>query len=760
MEGGTRQIGTGTKATAVQVPCTPGVLSMRLLAAPLAHAQMAALCSDTCTFVLLMLLVLFLGLGRSLFNVVSYQGIQSTMLAPTAMHKYGKPLADNPKVSLRSRVASCSPTNSGMMRVWRVFLAILIIGPEAVTCLPPPLRTLNLTAVRRLPRKARDATAPGIDLSVCADERSLLTPTLIGSTATRLASGTSELDSNLMALRRTLEHWRRPALVHAHELLVPIEAGEFGAGATLILNFANLIRALGRGLTPVHVPLILWTNATSCPAMDMSCWFSSLLSLDDLQAACSGEQKPCPDTERWNKMRSSLAGASQNLAYGADQHKFDSGRSKDVWVNFVDAKTTLMRDIRSGPINATKRVCRENSLRCPQFVHAGIPLPGYAGPGEHLAKEDHALAQAALKRLPNLGSTYRTFAELLSFQLTPNQRLGARLSQLRSELGFEGQPVLGVHARIGGDACTSHGECRSFASLVAPIQRMIDAYGFTTAYLATVDADLIRVARGYFPALRWMQRPPTHPGLKYDKSFVRFEEGLVRRKVDPLTELDEYMIDVSLLASTQALIGSFASSVVAVAYGMMTARASVGCFPPYASIDTAPICGRDPAKILTQSSHCPQPAEWKWGQLMNALRSLGANSDGQSARLVKLTLRCPVYAEIEPADQLMVPHDAPILKLNATWLWFWCCEPTNRARSIRVVAPPTSPMSSEPGGVMTVARLLWRGNQTIATLLARKPRPSATAGEPPSHAQRVRVPRQPAGRRNSDVGGGIFSSFG
>ena len=129
MEGGTRQIGTGTKATAVQVPCTPGVLSMRLLAAPLAHAQMAALCSDTCTFVLLMLLVLFLGLGRSLFNVVSYQGIQSTMLAPTAMHKYGKPLADNPKVSLRSRVASCSPTNSGMMRVWRVFLAILIIGP-------------------------------------------------------------------------------------------------------------------------------------------------------------------------------------------------------------------------------------------------------------------------------------------------------------------------------------------------------------------------------------------------------------------------------------------------------------------------------------------------------------------------------------------------------------------------------------------------------------------------------------------------------
>ena len=546
------------------------------------------------------------------------------------------------------------------------------------------------------------------ELSVCSDANSLRQQMLLGGPLRVSAHASASLEKALGKFRHILNRWRRPTEVHAHELLVPVNAAELDPGATITAHYVNLLRALATGATPVHAPLSLWTNRSACPAMDMSCWFSSLPSLSHLVAACP--RAPCTHSAAWQRMRAEIDRPSRELARNVERRRFAT------WGGYIDAKNAARTNLGVPP-RAALRECRKQSLRCPQFVNA--TMPGRAEKVQDLAMAHRAFRGCAqpgagrgrsqCARIPNLGSAYRAFAELLDFQLTPNNRLSSRIAQLRSQLGLAGTTrVLGVHAPIGVEACKSHGECRSFSSLTAPINRMIDAYGFTTAYLVSGDAGVIHAARRHFPALHWIEGPNAPPAALPHA----LEDALAMGMVDSMAVLDKYVIDISLLASTHAFVGSLASSIGALAYGLMTARASAGCFPPYVSIDVPPVCCADDVKVLMADECCPMPAVWRWGALMNAFRHLAASSEPRRlpdhADSVEVTLRCPRYHAAEVVrEQLLVPRDAPLLQVGAERLWAWCCEQTNTSRGIAFVAGPTDATASAAGGALHFARKLW-----------------------------------------------------
>ena len=65
---------------------------------------------------------------------------------------------------------------------------------------------------------------------------------------------------------------------------------------------------------------------------------------------------------------------------------------------------------------------------------------------------------------------------------------------------------------------------------------------------------------------------------------MRVEDGLLSRKVRAVDEWRSFMIDVYLMAESQALVGAFSSSAARLALALMAGGAG-GCLKPFASLD-------------------------------------------------------------------------------------------------------------------------------------------------------------------------------
>jgi len=175
--------------------------------------------------------------------------------------------------------------------------------------------------------------------------------------------------------------------------------------------------------------------------------------------------------------------------------------------------------------------------------------------------------------------------------------------------------IISVHVRKG-DACVSearvqkHGKCGNFGRYAKEIQRIRNAYGkdvFNLVFLATDDDNTVKEARadakknGYrlmvAPVDRTWYSPKTWEKnrAKYSKGMNKrrresehFKIGFIERRLragdgDPDRVGTETAVDVELLASGHAFVGTFTSNLGRLAYEIMSAR--LQRIPPFASID-------------------------------------------------------------------------------------------------------------------------------------------------------------------------------
>ena len=116
------------------------------------------------------------------------------------------------------------------------------------------------------------------------------------------------------------------------------------------------------------------------------------------------------------------------------------------------------------------------------------------------------------------------------------------------------------------------------------MRRLAAAYGIRSVFLATPSFDVLRETANY-PELRWLSLNGTAAqDVLHSHRFVRLEDSLVARKLDAVREWQRLMLDVYLMAESQALVGAFSSNTVRLAYSLMSAGAG-GHLKPFVSLD-------------------------------------------------------------------------------------------------------------------------------------------------------------------------------
>jgi hypothetical protein len=373
------------------------------------------------------------------------------------------------------------------------------------------------------------------------------------------------------SLQHALQDLANPRRVHVTQTTAFLAVREYGAGATIHALVLAVLDALGRNATLFSPKLLLWAQPDACERADLSCFFASLPSIDTVATeteslATDATSGPIVDGIGHRLWRRLLA-----AWFGQDSAHRIRGPGKDMPA--FDQLQTILRPRLQASKHRGASVCRKASAGCPRLL-----------PAHFSESTDEA---GVLQRLPASWLRHGRFwlvSQVLSFLTRPNAALQQRLVQARARLRFtEHQPVLAVHVRKG-DACQHRGECRGLAGSMPQVVHMAAAYGFRSIYLATPSAEVLEETTRY-PQFRWLFLNATRAqAASAERGAVRIEDALLRGRVEAVREWQDFMLEVYLMAESQALVGAFSSNAVRLAYSLMSAGAG-GCLKPFFSTD-------------------------------------------------------------------------------------------------------------------------------------------------------------------------------
>jgi hypothetical protein len=167
-----------------------------------------------------------------------------------------------------------------------------------------------------------------------------------------------------------------------------------------------------------------------------------------------------------------------------------------------------------------------------------------------------------------------------------------RRARAKLRLDVARGPMLALHIRKG-DACglAGRGDCRGLPYWMSAIRQMTGLYGIRSILLATPSADVHESTRHY-PEYSWLFLNQTRPLGGQIRSS---SENLLRKMkrpngsasaslFNPVLEWEHYMMDLYLLASCSAFVGSFQSNAARLAVSLMAGGTS-GCARPFYSGD-------------------------------------------------------------------------------------------------------------------------------------------------------------------------------
>lgn len=344
------------------------------------------------------------------------------------------------------------------------------------------------------------------------------------------------VDSVAEDLQRRFRELSTRTNVSTGQATILLSAFEFGVGATVSSLAMVLLDALGRDQTIFAPPLRFWTQPQACERADMSCFFDSLPSLSALRKDVSAAHSDDSRARNWRLVLRGLSGNGEQ-------------------------------------VSSITRTCREHRVACPRLLKRTAALK---------LNESNVL-----RRLPKRWVERGRFwlvSQALYFLTRPNQELRRALDDTRASLRIPPGPVLGVQVRKG-DACTARGECRGLKDWLPQVRSMANAYGFRTAFLSTPSADVQAEADLAPESLQWHYvrgSAQTARNLLAHR-VTRIEDALRRPGVfSPMVEWRRYMVDIYLLAEADAIVGTFSSNAVRLAYSLLSV-AKHGCLQPFAS---------------------------------------------------------------------------------------------------------------------------------------------------------------------------------
>ena len=399
------------------------------------------------------------------------------------------------------------------------------------------------------------------------------------------------------ALQHDLRRLSRPSRLDASRASMLAAAHEFGVGATVHSLALATLDSLGRNQTLFAPKLVLWADREECAQADLSCFFTSLPSLDETspprQAPESADGATQVASRRLAASRKKGHGHKASATGAAHPRIAIDGLSQSQWRRFIDAwygpgsahavpaeQPAAMASLEKlaaamRPRMKTSRhrgatECRRTGGGCPRVL-----------PAHFAATADEA---AVLARLPHRYTRHGRFwllAQTLHFLTRPNAALRHQLQRERAALRMRAHhPVLALHVRKG-DACTHRGECRGLEAFMPEVRRAAKAYGIRAVFLATPSAEG-RAETARYPEFTWLYRNVTDAAAA--SKVKRLEDGLLNRRVRAVDEWRSLMIDVYLMAEAQALIGAFSSSAARLALALMAASPD-GCLKPFVSVD-------------------------------------------------------------------------------------------------------------------------------------------------------------------------------
>ena len=350
---------------------------------------------------------------------------------------------------------------------------------------------------------------------------------------------------------------------------------EYGVSATLHAMVLALLDCVGRNHTLMSPKLTLWADRTACSQTDLSCFFASLPSVDDVHAshappgqaaAAKGMAIVGMSTVHWKKFTDALFGPGS--AHAIRVESLGSSGS-------LESYSRSMRERLQHSKHRASAVCRRAGVPCPRV----LPL--------HFVRRTPAEEAAVFDRLPSRWTRRGRFwvvSQALHFLTQPNAALQRQLSRARANLGFHArQPILALHVRKG-DACSHRGECRGLAQFMPVVHRVASMYRIRTVFLATPSKE-VRAETARYPEFEWLFRNDSNMQhtFKPGAGVVRIEDALLRGHIRPVDEWQSTMIDILLMSESQVLVSALSSSAARLALSLMAARG--GCLKPFTSVD-------------------------------------------------------------------------------------------------------------------------------------------------------------------------------
>ena len=177
-------------------------------------------------------------------------------------------------------------------------------------------------------------------------------------------------------------------------------------------------------------------------------------------------------------------------------------------------------------------------------------------------------------------------AQLTGFLLRPQERLRARLRQVKNMIGFS-HPVVGLQVRRG-DSC-EHASSSAIRPGCAPLDKyaelvlaMAARYDVRLVFLATDDAEAVRYLRAAC-AKEGLEVITLSVDRSVFESSLFIEYRLMLGYVDKAAVADSTMLDLLLLAEADYFVGGFGSHFGRLAFELSVA--AKGRVPAYASVD-------------------------------------------------------------------------------------------------------------------------------------------------------------------------------
>lgn len=217
---------------------------------------------------------------------------------------------------------------------------------------------------------------------------------------------------------------------------------------------------------------------------------------------------------------------------------------------------------------------------------------------KHVMKQETYGAPSSLRR-------FSFVSKIVALITRPSHRIAQMVERARKDITWpNGEPIIGLHVGAG-ESCASghhHKKCDGLSVYMSQVRKIASMYKIKHIFLATDGDNSLHRQTKKYPEFEWHYRPKSEIAWegKKDESVHTWGphintkgEELDFEKINGFTVGAELVVDMTLLAQTDAFVGKFTSNTDRAV--LEISAGNRGCMVPFVSLD----------------------AEWCWGYMQD-----------------------------------------------------------------------------------------------------------------------------------------------